>query len=155
MERLIEDERRAIENAGAESQCHIDRYMMYQKALLFSDEPAAREILQTTVPKKQQAFGRQVKGFEQERWVANRERIVEEGNWFKFMSTMGENKGVKLKQLLLDTGDREIVETSPYDKIWGVGFEAKNAGRKRRGWGLNLLGKAIMKVRARIKESNG
>ncbi|EEH37493.2 hypothetical protein PAAG_07911 [Paracoccidioides lutzii Pb01] len=34
----------------------------------------------------------------------------------------------KLKEQLLATGSRGLVETSPRDQIWSVGFGAKNAG---------------------------
>ena len=52
-----------------------------------------------------------------------------------------------LKELLLRTGDREIVEASPYDFIWGIGFRERDAGALRADWGLNLLGKALMEAR--------
>jgi ribA/ribD-fused uncharacterized protein len=32
-----------------------------------------------------------------------------------------------LKKTLLDTGEKVLVEASPYDKIWGVGFSADNS----------------------------
>jgi predicted NAD-dependent protein-ADP-ribosyltransferase YbiA (DUF1768 family) len=38
------------------------------------------------------------------------------------------------------------------DRIWGIGFDEKNAGKARRHWGLNLLGKALMDVRRRLRE---
>jgi hypothetical protein len=37
------------------------------------------------------------------------------------------------------------------DRIWGVGFGEKNAENRRKDWGLNLLGKALMTVRERIR----
>jgi ribA/ribD-fused uncharacterized protein len=84
-------------------------------------------------------------------WDAHKEAIVEQGNWCKF--TMGEGEcGADARARLLATGDRELVEASPYDRIWGIGFAAKNAEANRARWGQNLLGKAIMKVRARIRE---
>ncbi|KAL9046939.1 MAG: hypothetical protein Q9214_000365 [Letrouitia sp. 1 TL-2023] len=84
-----------------------EQYMMYHKAMLFHDDEIAKEIMLTTSPKKQKALGRKVKGFDNATWNANRERIVEEGNWNKFCNTKDE---VSLKQLLLDTGERELVE---------------------------------------------
>ena len=94
-----------------------EQYMMHQKALLFSDHEIAAKILRTTVPKEQKALGRRVSNFSQEIWEANRERIVEEGSYFKFKygEDEGEGKedGLGLKAKLLATGDREIVEASP------------------------------------------
>lgn len=57
-----------------------------------------------------------------------------------------------LRELLLGTGERELVEASPGDRIWGIGFtaaKAERAGRER--WGLNLLGKALMVVREELR----
>ena len=48
-----------------------------------------------------------------------------------------------LKILLLETGDEEIIEDSPKDWIWGCGKDGK---------GQNLLGKALMEVRAKLME---
>lgn len=130
---------------------------MYHKAVLFNDLPIAKEILETSNPKKQKALGRVVKGFDPKVWNANRERIVEEGSYFKFKygadeGELGDDEtGLTLRERLLATGDREIVEASPMDKIWGIGFGWKNAERRRAHWGLNLLGKALMKVRDRLR----
>lgn len=48
---------------------------------------------------------------------------------------------LKLKEILLSTGDALIYEDSPYDKVWGTGV------RGAVGSGRNLLGKALMQVR--------
>jgi ribA/ribD-fused uncharacterized protein len=132
-----------------------EQYMMYQKAILFNDHEIAAKILETTTPKAQKALGRKVKNFNEHIWLANRERIVEEGTYYKFKYGRGEGEGEEgdapgLKNKLLGTGDREIVEASPMDRIWGVGFGEKNAESRRKDWGLNLLGKALMKVRERL-----
>ena len=55
------------------------------------------------------------------------------------------------RDVLLATGIRELVEASPFDRIWGVGFAAKGAERNRRKWGLNLLGKCLMEVREQFR----
>ena len=81
--------------------------MMYQKAILFGDTETAEKIMAAKTPKKQKALGRQVKGFDEDVWKNNRERIVEEANWHKFCDSA---KKSDLKQLLLDTEKRELVE---------------------------------------------
>jgi len=60
-----------------------------------------------------------------------------------------------LRAQLLATGERELVEASPMDRIWGVGFAERNAGANRQRWGLNLLGKALMDVRGRLGVASG
>ncbi|KAI9704343.1 MAG: hypothetical protein M1836_007205 [Candelina mexicana] len=129
-----------------------EQYMMHQKAILFSDTAIASQILASTSPKEQKALGRKVANFDGNKWLEYREKIVEEGNWNKFTNSKLEDEGIKQK--LLETGDRELVEASPFDRIWGVGFGAKNAEQNRDKWGNNLLGKAIMRVRERIREES-
>ena len=124
--------------------------MMYQKAVLFADPDTGAKILASTYPKEQKALGRQVQNFDNDVWLQHREKIVGEGSYWKFVNSLKE--GEDLKAMLLTTGDREIVEASPMDKIWGVGFGEKNAEAQRHRWGLNLLGKALMRARERIRE---
>ena len=63
--------------------------------------------------------------------------------------------GAPMRQLLLDTGERELIEASPFDRIWGVGRKAEDvrreAGGDRKGWGQNLLGKCLMATRAKLR----
>jgi hypothetical protein len=54
-----------------------------------------------------------------------------------------------LKNVLLSTGDRTIVEASPEDRIWGIGMHWTDDGvLDEANWdGMNLLGAALMVVR--------
>jgi hypothetical protein len=60
-----------------------------------------------------------------------------------------------LKTFLLQTGDRILVEASPFDHIWGIGMAASHPdAEKPENWrGLNLLGFALMEVRSRLQAS--
>lgn len=84
-----------------------EQYMMYHKALLFRDIDTAQQIMLATTPRKQKALGRKVKNFDGKQWDAHREQIVENGNWNKFCHS---KDGTNLKDMLLGTGDRELVE---------------------------------------------
>ncbi|CAZ86078.1 unnamed protein product [Tuber melanosporum] len=120
-----------------------EQYMMYSKAVLFNDPDTAAEIMKTMNPSTQRALGRKVRNFTDVTWAENRSRIVEEGSYWKFK---------KDPSRLLETGDREMVEASPRDRIWGIGFGPKNADAgKRDKWGMNLLGKALMEARDRLR----
>ncbi|KAF8890344.1 DUF1768-domain-containing protein [Mucidula mucida] len=48
-----------------------------------------------------------------------------------------------LKDELLRTGNAELIEDSPVDSFWGVGSDGK---------GRNELGKALMRIRDRIRQ---
>lgn len=127
--------------------------MMHAKALLFSDNDTATKILEATHPSTAKLLGRQVKNFNQDLWNTNCDRIVEEGNYAKF----SDHRNKDLKEVLLGTGDRTIVESSPDDKIWGIGFDTESAmkrieeGKGEEGWGNNGLGKALMRARERLR----
>lgn len=77
--------------------------------------------------------------------------IVTEGNYLKF--TASEHAEI-LKKELLETGERELVEASPFDRIWGIGFKEADAERNRHKWGQNLLGKAVKDVRERLRRED-
>ncbi|KAK1703605.1 hypothetical protein BDP67DRAFT_352822, partial [Colletotrichum lupini] len=124
-----------------------EHYMMHAKALLFTDPTVAQSILKADHPRKVKALGRKVRNFNEALWNDNRERIVREGNLLKFRSAPA------LRKKLLATGDRELVEASPMDRIWGIGFSPDKAPGSDRGrWGLNLLGKILMEVRTVLRE---
>ncbi|KAF2006855.1 DUF1768-domain-containing protein [Amniculicola lignicola CBS 123094] len=134
---------------GGDTYVTAEMWMMVGKARLFKDEDVALEMLATTDPKTHKALGRQVGDFDAGVWDENKLRIVEEGTYYKF--TKSKDAEV-LRGWLLETGERELVEASPMDRIWGIGFGEKNAGKMRDRWGQNLLGKALMNVRARLRE---
>ena len=60
-----------------------------------------------------------------------------------------------MRERLLGTGERMIVEASPLDRIWGVGFGEKRALSVKQSWGLNLLGRVLMDVRRILREEEG
>ena len=85
-----------------------EQYMMYRKAMTFNDAESADKILDTKEPKKQKALGRKVKDFDRKKWDAVKEQAVEDGNYFKFGRSI--KRGEEMRRLLLDTGERLLVE---------------------------------------------
>lgn len=126
-----------------------EHYMMVQKARLFSDEAIREKILAARTPREVKELGRQIQNFDQVVWEQQRYNIVVAGNKAKF------SQHDALKQFLLSTGNKIIVEASPLDPVWGIGFaEDDPAARCPRQWkGLNLLGFALMQVRADMLRS--
>lgn len=123
-----------------------EHYMMYRKALLFGDSEAAQRLLSASNPGEAKAIGREVKGFDQANWDTHRFDIVVSGNLAKFSSNPD------LKEFLLNTGNRVLVEASPVDKIWGIGLAEDNPACENPNlWkGANLLGFALMEVRDQL-----
>ena len=127
-----------------------EQYMMAQKADVMGDIESRDQILrceanQTGLIKE---LGRKVSPFNQSLWDEKREGIVRRGNFLKF----SQNK--KLKQWLLDTGDRVLAEAAPYDLIWGIGVNVNDAENGADWRGANLLGKVLMAVRELLKHMN-
>lgn len=123
-----------------------EQYMMCQKARLFSDEDIFKRILQANHPNEFKNLGRLVKGFNQQVWDKHKFQIVVDGNMAKF--SQNEN----LKEFLLSTEKRVLVEASPYDKVWGIGLSVNESNIENPHiWkGSNLLGFALMKVRENL-----
>jgi ribA/ribD-fused uncharacterized protein len=121
--------------------------MMAEKARLFGDEACRAQIIDTASPADVKALGREVHGFDEERWVENRFEIAVRGNIAKF------SQNPELRDWLVGTAPMVLVEASPVDTIWGIGLAAddKRASDPVKWRGLNLLGFALMKARDRLK----
>lgn len=122
-----------------------EQCFMFQKALLFNDFEIANQILNETDVRKIKALGRKVKNFNNELWDIHKENFMYNACYAKF------SQNDRLKDFLLGTGNSEIVEASPVDNIWGIGFSSDNAMENIDQWGQNLLGKCLMKVRAVLR----
>lgn len=124
-----------------------EQYMMWYKAFTFNDLETAGKILKECDPKEQKALGRLVKGYDDAIWNFGKLNVVSNGNYLKF------SQSESLKKELLDTGDKVLVEGSPYDRIWGVGltFDDERIIDESNWRGENLLGKALMVARDRIR----
>lgn len=147
-----------------------EQFMMYCKAKLFKDEEIADKIISlntendvfrqfihgditkndiiTRVDLKSKwdgaqktikSFGREVKNYNEEVWLKNRVKIVSRGSLEKY------KQNDDLKKILLDTNNTIMVEASPYDKVYGIGFNATDPRAKDpQLWnGKNLLGKIL------------
>ena len=125
-----------------------EQYMMYKKALLFEDEEVANAIMRTNSPMEQKALGRKVRGFDKDKWEAVCREYVYEGNYAKF------TQNPEMLKELYSYGDREIVEASPEDAIWGIGMHESHPDilDKSKWSGTNWLGEAIMRVRDELKD---
>ncbi|EKT63047.1 NADAR family protein [Providencia burhodogranariea] len=123
-----------------------EHFMMAEKARLFSDQDIFTKIINAPNPGAAKAFGREVRGFKQDIWEAHRFDIVVSANLAKF------SQNAELQQFLLNTKERVLVEASPVDKIWGIGLaeDAENIENPLTWKGLNLLGFALMEVRAQL-----
>jgi len=131
--------------AGKFSCC--EQFMMASKALLFHDVDVYTAILRETNPKEHKALGRQVRNFDEALWDLCARELVFRGNVAKF----GQNED--LKQYLLETDDRILVEGASYDSVWGVKLAYDDpAIEDRENWkGKNWLGQVLTATRQHLR----
>lgn len=139
----------AMFTVGDVQYCSAEHFMMEQKARLFGDDAAASRVLAASSPGEAKALGRQIRDFDEEVWARHRYDIVVRGNTAKF------SQNPELREYLVGTSRRTLVEASPLDLIWGIGVPAEDdrANRPSAWPGLNLLGFALMEVRALLAAS--
>lgn len=127
-----------------------EHYMMAQKARLFGDAETLNAILASTDPAIAKKLGRQVKNFDNAVWNQHCFDYVVQGNIAKF------SQNPELKNFLLNTGNRVLVEASPLDAIWGIGLATNhpNASDPQHWQGENLLGFALMAVREHLRQTS-
>lgn len=141
-----------------------EQYLMWRKARLFRDFQTAKLILEAVTEgdlesddKEWKAkiirvkkLGREVSNFDEDIWAENRFQIMIDGLYEKF------SQDESLKRILLSTGYSLLADSAARDSIWGTGMGAGNANAKNPDkWkGTNLLGKALMRVRKRLREES-
>jgi hypothetical protein len=120
-----------------------EQAVMYRKAKLFGADNIALDIIRAQTPDQCKKLGRSRQiPFDNDIWDNNKFNIYKEVLFDKFSNP-------KLKEIILDTDNKTIVEASPYDKIWGIGMDCNHpdATNPSKWKGQNLLGKVLMSVR--------
>ncbi len=93
-------------------------------------------------------LGREVRHFKDSTWNKNKVNIYYEHCKAKFTQNQ------HLKEKLMETDNKTLVEASPNDKIWGIGLAEDVAKITDPSlWpGQNLLGQILTKIRDEFKE---
>lgn len=136
-------------HGGVEYNC-TEQFMMAQKALMFDDVLTYAKIMASNNPKEQKALGRRVQNFDDVKWRLNARKIVYIGNYRKF------TQNSRLYDALMATGDKILVEASPYDTVWGIGLiETDPRAQSRETWlGTNWLGEVLTKLRDELRNKH-
>lgn len=110
----------------------------YFQAMKFIDSPKDMEdVRRASTPKLAASVGRDRKRPLRKDWESVKDDIMRQGVLKKFETHSA------IREILLSTGDSEIVENAPGDRYWGIG---------RDGTGKNMLGKILMETRAILRE---
>lgn len=121
-----------------------EHFFMTKKAEFFGDFEAVASIKAANHPRLAKKIGRQIKKFDQKLWDKAKLAAMIQALMWKW------GQCEQFRRALLESGKLTIVEASPYDRIWGIGFTEQNAliPANRANWGENLLGKSLMITRS-------
>ena len=111
-----------------------------------SDLDTFYKIVYSYEPNIIKNYGRQVKNFDDKKWLEAVNDIAYDTVYQKF------KKNNYLQKILLSTKDAILVEAALKDKLWGVGIHINdNDIYNIEKWkGKNLLGNTLMEVRKQL-----
>ena len=131
---------------GVKFDC-VERGFMYCKSKLFGDEEISKRILESKDIVEVKRLGGKVRNFDEKLWNEKKEKYM----FLLVLSKFSNNE--RLKEMLLNSGNKEIVECSVFDKEWGCGIGVdrffENGCELK---GKNKLGKVLMKVREELRK---
>lgn len=125
-----------------------EQIYMWYKANFFNDIETRKKLEGNLPPREAKNLGRIVANYQEDLWECVRYGYMVYVNYLKY------TQNDDLKQKLLATENKILVEASPIDNIWGVGLAADDPLiLDDKNWtGRNLLGKSLMDVRNLIKK---
>ena len=124
-----------------------EQFIQKQKAELFKDKPAIKRIEGATTSLKCKQEGRKIVNFKKSTWESNAKALCKPGIKQKFL----QNRQA-LKTLLIDTGDKTIVECTK-DSIWGCGMalQDEHCLTKTKWTNQGIMGEILQEVRKDLK----
>jgi ribA/ribD-fused uncharacterized protein len=110
----------------------------YFQAMKFVGTEYADKVREARSPKEAAELGRRRDFPLRKDWEKVKDDVMREAILMKFQTHDD------IRELLLSTGDEELVEKTTGDTYWGCGTD---------GTGKNMLGKILMEVREQLKSS--
>lgn len=126
-----------------------EQAFMWYKAKQFDDIESMKLLETETDPAKAKLIGRSVKNYNDNVWVMERFQKMMYVCYLKF------DQNEYLKNAIIDTHDKILVEASKSDCVWGVGlYQTDPLILDCKYWrGSNLLGNALMLVRKQLVDN--
>lgn len=115
----------------------VEHYFQAQKFVGPESFEYRERIRRAQTPKDAKALGRSRKVPIRQDWEEVKDEVMLTAIRKKFAHP-------KLRELLLSTGERTLIEAAPRDYYWGAG---------RTGTGKNRLGEILMKVRVELQRA--
>lgn len=127
-----------------------EQYYQHRKALFHNDDIQATAIMKCSTSHAAYQEGKKVKG-------------QDNSDWFK--TDLAKKQMLKcclrkffsdehLKEFLLNTGETDLVEASPFDKYWGVGIKLSDPAifdKAQWSGSKNYMGEILTNVREQLK----
>ena len=135
-------------NLGGIQFYNSETAFMVFKAMHFGDTETAHKMLKKSqFPAESKRLGRLVKGFSDAEWAKVRYDYMLQACRAKY------SQNPDLKQALLDTEDKILVEAALKDVVWGIGrgLDYPFLEDESKWLGQNLLGKVLMQVREELR----
>lgn len=120
-----------------------EKIFMGLKGAAFHDIVALQNIRAATNPRDAKIAGRSVRNFSEEKWDDLKVPAMMFALEIKFSAC--EEFRTALEESFKK--NEILVEASPDDRIWGIGFRAAEALANKAKWGTNLLGECLMSLR--------
>ncbi len=107
-----------------------EQYIQSQKAKLFKCYNTVKQVLEAKSPIQIKNLCKNLPGFDRELWKKEAPKIARVCLQATFQDTV-------LKNYLLSTGMKTLIEASPHDKVWGIGFSIhyQQILQRKRDWG--------------------
>ena len=127
-----------------------EKAIMLSKAAIMNDAEAFEKIASAVTPAAAKQFGREIKGFDKEKWDEHVTTVARVVAFEKF------SQSPEMRRVLLATGDTILAETTGKDKIWATGKAMSDPeALVPSAWpGTNILGWSLMIARDGLKFPN-
>jgi ribA/ribD-fused uncharacterized protein len=129
--------------------CSVEQYLHAQKALHFKDYVAHQGIMEEPSARNYKNF--RIENYDHQDWhrICKRHMLTALEEKFK--------QAPNAHEVLLSTGDADIVYATPFDRVLGTGLEiTDDRNMSSNSWqGLNELGCVLMKIRESIRKGQG
>ncbi len=117
----------------------VEHFYQAQKFVTTPDAAIIPVIRNAPTPEDAAALGRSTQYAPRHDWERVKQAVMWQGVLKKFTTH------IEIAEILLNTGEAEIVEDSPVDYYWGCGEDKT---------GYNHLGKLLMKVRQYLRQES-